>query len=163
MAEFSSEQKTRFDEGVKDLLSRFPDDQKGAALLEVLHLVQEITGWVSYELMPRVAEVCAVPLVQVREVATFYTMYHLEPPGRYHLEVCTNVSCQLLGGEEILERVCNEYGIKPGEKSADGRVSVEVVECLGSCGTAPMIALNREYRENLTRTRLDEIFEEIGA
>lgn len=163
MAEFSSEQKTRFDEGVKDLLSRFPDDQKGAALLEVLHLVQEITGWVSYDLMPGIAEVCEVPLVQVREVATFYTMYHLEPPGRYHLEVCTNVSCQLLGGEEILKRVCNEYGIKPGEKSTDGRVSVEVVECLGSCGTAPMIALNREYRENLTRTKLDEIFEEIGA
>ena len=161
MPDFTPEQRRRYDEGVAELLRRYPPDQKGAALMEVLHLVQELVGWVPHEIMPLVAETLEVPVVRVREVATFYTMYHLEPPGRHLIEVCTNPSCAVMGGDEVLRRVCERYKVQPGATSADGRVTVEVAECLGSCGTAPMLALDREYRENLTRSKLEEIFEEI--
>lgn len=161
MPDFTPEQRRRFDEGVAELLRRYPTDQKGAALMEVLHLVQELVGWVPTDLMPLVAEALEVPVVRVREVATFYTMYHLEPPGKHLIEVCTNPSCAVMGGDAVLRHVCERYKIKPGETSADGKVTLEVAECLGSCGSAPMLALDREYRENLTRSKLEKIFEEI--
>jgi len=161
MAELNAEQRRRFDEGIAELLTRFPEDQKGAALLEALHLVQEIIGHVPVEVMPLVAEKLEVPPVRVREVASFYVMYHLEQPGRHLVEVCTNPACAILGGDEVLRRVCERYQVEPGGTSADGKVTVEVVECMGSCGTAPMLALDREYQENLTRSRLEKLFEEI--
>ena len=161
MAELSAEQRRRLDDGIADLLTRYPDDQKGAALLEVLHVVQEIVGWVPESVMPLVAEKLEIPVVRVREVASFYLMYLLERPGKHLLEVCTNPSCSVRGGDEILRRACERYKVKPGHTSADGKVTLEVVECMGSCGTAPMVALDREYRENLTRTTLEQLFAEI--
>jgi NADH-quinone oxidoreductase subunit E len=161
MADFTPEQQRRYDEGVAEILRRYPEDQKGAGLLPTLHLVQDILGWVPTWAMRQVAASLEVPLVRVREVATFYSMYHLEKPGEHLIEVCTNPACQILGGEEVLRRVCERYGVQPGETSADGKVTVQVVECMGSCGTAPMLALDREYRENLTRERLEAIFAEI--
>lgn len=161
MAELNAEQRRRFDEGIAELLTRFPDDQKGAALLEALHLVQEIVGHVPVEVMPLVAEKLEVPPVRVREVASFYVMYHLHQPGKHLVEVCTNPACAILGGDEVLRRVCERYKVEPGGTTSDGKVTVEVVECMGSCGTAPMLALDREYKENLTRSRLEKLFEEI--
>ncbi len=163
MADFTPDERARFDEGVRRLLERYPKEHKGAALLEVLHLVQEILGWVPVEVMPHVAEALDVPVVRVRECASFYTMYRLSPPGRHHIEVCTNVSCQVRGGEEILETICKRFGIRPGETSADGKVTLDVVECLGSCGTAPVIADNREYVENITRSKLEQLIERWDA
>jgi len=163
MAEFTSEQRKRFDDGIAKILKRFPEDQKGAALLPTLHLVQELIGWVSPDAMREVAKSLELPLVRVREVTTFYSMYHVTQPGKHLLEVCTNPACQVLGGEEVLRRICERYKVKPGETSADGKVTVQTVECLGSCGTAPMLAYDREYREELTRSKLEQLFAEIEA
>jgi NADH-quinone oxidoreductase subunit E len=161
MALLSDEQRARFDEEVARLLTRFPDAHKGAALLEVLHLVQEMLGWVPVEVMPLIAEKLDISPVQVREVTSFYTMYHLEKPGKHVVEVCTNVSCQALGADEIVEKVCKRFSIRPGETSADGKVTLHAVECLGSCGTAPMLSHNREYRENIDQAKLASLIEEI--
>ncbi len=162
MADFTPEQRQRYEAGVADLLTRYPADQKGAALLPLLHLIQDdILGWIPTWVMQIVAKSLGIASVRVREVATFYSMYHLEKPGEHHIEVCTNPACQILGGEEVLRKVCERYDVTPGHTSKDGKVSVEVVECLGSCGTAPMMALDREYRENLSRAKLETIFAEI--
>ena len=162
MADFTPEQRQQYDDGVAKLLQRYPEDQKGAALLPTLHLIQDdILGWIPTWVMPIVAESLGIAPVRVREVATFYSMYHLEKPGEHLIEVCTNPACQVLGGEEVLKRICERYDVKPGHTSKDGKVTVEVVECLGSCGTAPMLAHNREYREELTKAKLEKLFAEI--
>jgi len=159
MADFTPEQRKRFDEGVAELLTRYPAEYKGAALMEVLHLVQEILRWVPVDVMPLIAERLEIPVVRVREVTAFYSMYRQQPPGRHHVEVCTNVSCSVRGGDEVLERICERFQVKPGQTSADGAVTVDVVECLGSCGTAPMLADNREYKEELTVSKLEAMMD----
>lgn len=143
------------------MLARFPPSEKGAALLEVLHIVQDILGWVPDDAAALVARRLELPLVRVHEVRSFYTMYHLEKPGRHVLEVCTNVSCQCHGALEIVDAVSERFGVRPGKTSADGKVTLHTVECLGSCGTAPMLAHNREYIEALDEERLKKLLDEI--
>ena len=161
MALFTAEEKSRFEEEVDAVLARFPSDHKGAALLEVLHVVQEILGWVPDESLPLVAEKLELPIVRVFEVRSFYTMYRLQKPGKHLFEVCTNVSCQCRGAAEIVETIKKRFSIEKEETSADGKVTLTTVECLGSCGTAPMLAHNGEYVEEISKESLNALLDRI--
>ena len=125
--------------------------------MDVLHLAQDKWRIVDDEVITYVASLLEIPKADVLGVATFYTMYKQHPIGRHHIEICTNVSCMLRGGEKILARLEEILGIKEGEVSADGLFSIEEAECMGSCGTGPMISIDGKYYENLKPEDLEEI------
>ena len=150
---FEGEYRDRLDK----ILSRYPTKQ--AALLPALGLAQEIRGHISPASMDEVAEALELSSAYVRGVATFYTMYKQRPMGKYHIQVCTTLSCMLRGCDELLEHLQNRLGIKPGEVTEDGRFSLVQVECLASCGTAPMLQLNDDYHEDLTLEQVDRLLD----
>jgi len=137
------------------VLAKYPN--KAACLLPVLYVAQEQEGWVSNEAMTAAAAVCEVPEVRAREVATFYTMYNKKPVGKYHVQVCDNISCSLMGSNHIYEYLSKKLGVKAGETTQDARFTLSKVECLGSCGTAPMMQINDEYYEDLVPEKVDAI------
>ncbi len=141
------------------IIKRYPE--KRAALLPALHLVQEQEGYVSKEAMQYIADYLEVPFGHVLGVVTFYSMFYDKPIGRNHIQVCTNVSCQLLGSGTVVDHIGAYCGIKPGETSKDGKFTLSEVECLGSCGTAPMMQINDDYHENLTVEKLDKILDSL--
>ena len=128
---------------VEELRKRYPTSQ--AALLPVLWIAQEQEGWISEDMMRHIGTMLNLPFGHVLGVVTFYTMYNSAPKGKYHIEICTNVSCMLRGSDKILEAVERRCGAKPGQTSADGKWSVSEVECMGACGGAPMHAIGEEY------------------
>lgn len=130
---------------------------KKALTLPVLWMAQEQFGWISPQVMKYVAELLELPVSQVYGVVTFYTMFNTRPVGKYHLQVCTNVSCQLLGAEKLTDHICHRLNVTIGETTGDKKFTVSEVECLGSCGTAPMMQVNEEYYENLSREKVDTI------
>ena len=134
-------------ERLEKVLSRYPDRQ--AALLPALHMAHEVRGYVSPQTMDEVAEKLALPPAYVRGVTTFYTMYNLRPLGRYLIQVCTNISCNLCGGEDVLEAFLEATGTEAGEVSADGNFTVMEVECLGACGFPTVVQINEKYYENV--------------
>ena len=144
---------------IEKLKPRYPTNQ--ALLLPALHLAQKEFGWVSPEVMDEVAAAIDVPPPVVREVITFYTMYNLKPVGKYHIQVCTNISCCLRGAEELLHHCEKKLGVEAGEMTKDGRFTISHAECLGSCGTAPMVQINDDYHEDLTPSSLDKILAEL--
>jgi NADH-quinone oxidoreductase subunit E len=133
-----------------------------SALIPVLHLAQDEFGWLSTEVMDYVAGLLELPPARVYGVATFYTMFNKKPVGRWHVQVCTNISCSLLGAEHVLEHISGKLGIKEGETTPDDRFTLSTVECLGSCGTAPVMQINDEYYENLTEEKIDGILEDLA-
>ena len=137
------------------IVQRYP--QKQAALLMVLHYVQGRFGYLSQESIQAVADELELTAAKVRGVATFYTMYNLAPVGKYHIQVCTNLSCSLMGSETVMDHLKRRLGIGVGETTEDGRFTLSEVECLASCGTAPMMQINDDYYENLTPEKVDEI------
>lgn len=141
---FSADELREID-GMKD---RYPEAQ--AAVMPVLWLAQQKWGWLPEGAMRAVADVLDLPEAHVRGVATFYTMYWKKPMGQRHIQVCTNISCNLRGAEEIYAAVKERLGVGHMEATDDGRFSVEEVECMGACGGAPMIAINADYHENVT-------------
>ena len=146
---------------ITQLKERYP--QSKSALLPVLHLAQrEHDGWLSEEVMAEVAEVMALPSAEVRSVVSFYTLFNRQPVGRYLVQVCTNISCSLLGAEHIVNHLERKLGIGVGETTPDGLFTLLEVECLGSCGTAPMMQVNDTYYENLTVERVDQILSELA-
>ena len=131
------------------LLARYPE--RRAALMPTLWLAQREFGWLSLPAMDYVATLMDLPLAWVTSVASFYTMYWKEPKGRWHLQLCRNLPCALRGAGAIQTAVEQRLGIRDGERTTDGRFSLEEVECLASCGTAPVLQVNNaEYHENLT-------------
>ncbi len=150
---FSEETRREIDR----IVSRYPDRE--AAILPALHLAQREFGYVSDEAIKCVASVIGVTPARVEGVATFYTMYNRKPVGKYHVQICRNISCSLMGAEHLIERVSKKLGIKPGESTADGRFTLTRVECLGSCGTAPVMQVNDDYYENLTEDSIDRILD----
>jgi len=140
---------------IDEVLTHYPVAE--AALLPVLHKVQDELGWLPVAAMDWVAERLALPPVRVYSVTSFYTMFLREPPGRHRLELCTNLSCSLLGAEHLREHLCRKLGIKPGETTADGAITLTEVECLGSCGTAPVMMVDDVFHENLTPEKIDAI------
>ncbi|HEY7585796.1 MAG TPA: NADH-quinone oxidoreductase subunit NuoE [Candidatus Deferrimicrobiaceae bacterium] len=139
------------------ILSRYPD--KEAAILPALHLAQREFGYVSDEAIVYVAGLLGFTPARIEGVATFYTMYNRKPVGKYHVQVCRNISCSLMGAEHLIEHVSKKLGIKPGETTPDGRFTLSKAECLGSCGTAPVMQVNDDYHEELTEEKIDVLLD----
>jgi NADH-quinone oxidoreductase subunit E len=140
---------------IERLAARYPN--KEAAILPALHIARREFGHLSDEAIVRVADLLGLPPARINGVATFYTMYNREPVGKYHVQICRNISCSLLGAEHLIARVSRTLGIAPGETTADGMFTLSKVECLGSCGTAPVMQINDDYHENLTEEKIDAI------
>lgn len=125
-------------------------ETKYSAIIPALCRVQKEKGWVPPEAVPYLAALTGLPEAHINEVLCFYTMFNRKPVGELHVQVCTNISCAMNGGRELADHLCKSFDVREGEVSADGKVTVSRVECLGSCGTAPMMQVNDRYIENLT-------------
>jgi len=145
---------------IKQFKGKYPDPR--SALLTALHVAQREHGWLSPEVMRDVAEVMDLPPTEVASVTSFYTMFNRQPVGQNLIQVCTNVSCSLLGAEHLVEYIKNKLGIEVGETTPDNKFTLVIVECLGSCGTAPMMQVNNTYYENLTEEKIDQILAELA-
>jgi NADH-quinone oxidoreductase subunit E len=130
---------------------------KEAAILPVLHLVQREAGFISPQEEKQVAEILGIKPIKVREVVTFYTMINQELLGKYHIQVCSNISCSLLGAESLLEHLKSKLGIEVGETTADKKFTLTTVECLGACEQAPCMMINFDYYGNLDKEKIDKI------
>lgn len=139
----------------KNLLTRY--DSKRSALLPVLHLAQDEFGHLSNEVVEYVAGLMDLSPAQVLEVVTFYYMYHRKPVGEHHFQFCKTLSCWMAGSHQLMKSVCSRLGIRPGETTPDGKFSVTGVECLGSCGTAPVVQINETFYENITPEKLNRL------
>ncbi|MBI5191948.1 MAG: NADH-quinone oxidoreductase subunit NuoE [Nitrospirae bacterium] len=140
---------------ISELTSKYAT--KRSAIMPALSVVQREHGYVTEEGMRDVARILGVRPVLVFEVATFYTMYNKKPVGKYHIQVCTNIACSLLGAEHLMDFLSRRLGIKTKETTSDKKFTLSAVECLGSCGTAPMMQINDNYYENLTESKVEEI------
>jgi NADH-quinone oxidoreductase E subunit len=130
--------------------------------MAALYIAQEQNGFISTDVMKEVATLLDITAEDVLGVVTFYTMYHQKQMGKFHIQVCTNVSCMLRGGYDILKQIKDKIGIDDMGVTDDGLFSIEEVECMGSCGTAPMIAVNEDYYENLTKEKVDELLKSLS-
>ncbi|MBT8442571.1 MAG: NAD(P)H-dependent oxidoreductase subunit E [Gammaproteobacteria bacterium] len=142
---------------------KFPESRQRSAVIGALHAAQhQNNGFLTQELMEAVAEYLDIPAIQVFEVAAFYSMFETRPVGRHSISVCTNISCMLCGGEQILSHIESKLGIKAGESTSDGRFYLKVEEeCLAACNGAPMMMVDHVYHENLTPARVDKILDDI--
>jgi NADH-quinone oxidoreductase subunit E len=149
-------------ERIKEIILHYPGDRKKSALLPVLHIAQqELGGYLSVDAMDYVASLLGIQPIEVYEVATFYTMFHPEPVGKYVIEVCQTGPCAICGGEHILSHLEEKLGIKPGETTSDGLFTLKMVECLGACGTAPVIQVNTEFYESMTKEKIDSMIADL--
>lgn len=149
---------------VKEIMSHYPAERKKSALLPVLHIAQaEFGGWLSPETMDYVAEVLQIKPIEVFEVASFYTMFNLKPVGKVTFEVCQTSSCWLCGAEDIVKHFEKKLNIKVGETTKDGMFTLKTAECLGSCGTAPMMQCGASFHENLTYDKVDKLIEKYRS
>ena len=146
---------------VERIISFYPEGKQKSALLPVLHLAQqEFGGWLDVPVMDYVATLLKLEPIEVYEVATFYSMYNIQPVGKYMFEVCQTGPCMINGSDEIIQYIGKKLGIKPGETTPDGMFTLKTVECLGACGYAPMMQMGKTYREHLTKEKVDRIIEE---
>ena len=149
---------------VAEIISHYPAGKQKSALLPLLHLAQEeFGGWLDVPVMDYVATLLQIEPIEVYEVASFYSMYNLQPVGKYMFEVCQTVPCLLYGSENIIEYIKEKLNIGVGETTPDGMFTLKTVECLGACGYAPMMQLGKHYREHLTKEKVDAIIEECRA
>jgi NADH-quinone oxidoreductase E subunit len=153
---FSAEEFTQ----MTKMLDRY--SRRRSAILPLLHFIQKGHGYISEDSMKEVANLLDITVVEVAEVVSFYTMFSRKRLGKYLIQVCTNISCSLLGAGHIVEYISNKLGIKAGGTTADGRFTLITVECLGSCGTAPVMQINDQYFENLTTEKIDNILAQLG-
>jgi NADH-quinone oxidoreductase subunit E len=157
MIKFSEQQLNE----VKQIIARYPDGKQKSALLPVLHLAQEnFGGWLDAPVMDYVGSLLDLDPIEVYEVASFYSMYNLKPVGKYVFEVCQTGPCMINGSEQIIDYIREQLHIGIGETTPDGMFTLKVVECLGACGYAPMMQFGKNYREHLTREKVDAIIEE---
>ena len=144
-------------EKVKKILSQYPDKQ--SATLPLLHLAQSENRYISSAVINTVADLVDCHPAVVMDCVSFYTMLYTKPQGRHIIQVCQTLSCSLNGADALVDHVTDKYGIKPGETTEDGRFTLMKVECLGSCGTAPVVQINKEYHEGLSQKLIDELLE----
>lgn len=152
---FSESARREFDA----LFSRYPDRE--AVILPALYIAQREFGHVSGEAVEYLAGLIGVSAARIEGVATFYTMYNRKPVGKYHVQICRNISCSLLGAEHLIEHVSRKLGVKPGQTTPDGKFTLSTAECLGSCGTAPVMQVNDDYHENLTQEKIDALLDRL--
>jgi NADH-quinone oxidoreductase subunit E len=146
---------------VNEFIAQYPEGKQKSAILAILHLVQEENGWLSINAMDQVAAVLGIKPIEVYEVATFYTMFHIEPVGNHVLEVCRTGPCMLVGSDQIIQHIENKLGIKVGETSSDGMFTLKTVECMGACGYGPMFQCKGKNYEHLTTEKVDELIEQF--
>lgn len=151
--EFSPETLKKFEETV----ARYP--KKEAAMLPVLYLAQQEFGHIGSEAIEYIAKLMGQAPVRVQGVVSFYTMFNMKPIGRHHIQVCRTLPCALRGAERVTGLLKQKLGIEPGQTTPDGRFTLSEVECLASCGTAPMMQVNDDYFENLTEEKIDQILD----
>lgn len=147
---------------IDEILKKFPSDKKRSALLDGLMFAQENNnGYLTNDLIESVAYYLEQPVISAYEVATFYSMYELNPVGKHHINICTSISCMLKGSDEIVDYLKKILKINLNEVTKDGKFSLKTVECLGACVHAPMLLLNKEYYENLTYKKIDQLIKEL--
>ncbi|MDQ5843766.1 MAG: NAD(P)H-dependent oxidoreductase subunit E [Acidobacteriota bacterium] len=132
-----------------------------SAILPLMFIVQRERGYLDAPGVAYLAKRLGLRITDIWEVATFYSMIHTEAVGKYHIQICKTLSCKIMGEPGITEHVCNKLGIRPGETTPDGKFTISLVECLGSCGTAPMLQIGFDYHENLTPAKVDQILDSL--
>ena len=149
---------------VQEIITHYPEGKQKTALLPLVHLAQaEFDGWLSPTVMDYVASLLSIKPIEVYEVASFYTMFNLKPVGKCLLEVCRTGPCMLRGAEDIVAYIEKRLNVKVGQTTTDGSFTLKTTECLGSCGTAPMLQCGADYYENLTEEKVDELLETLKA
>ena len=149
---------------IQRIIKRYPEGKQKSAILPVLHLAQaEFEGWLSPPVMDYVASILKIQPIEVYEVATFYSMYNMKPVGKCVIEVCHTGPCWLMGADDIISYIEKKLNIKAGETTADGMFTLKRVECLASCGTAPMMQIGEKYHENLTFEKVDSILNDCKS
>jgi NADH-quinone oxidoreductase E subunit len=156
VAEFSS---AIIDE-MKMHVAKYPADRSRSALIPLLMLVQRERGWIDNLGVNFLAKFLNLEVTDIWETATFYSMFNLRSVGRHHIQICKTLSCRIMGEPDITGHICSKLGIHPGETTDDGKFTVTMVECLGSCGTAPMMQIGFDYHEDLTVEKVDKILTE---
>lgn len=144
---------------IREEMARYPSGE--AALLPALYIVQDELGYVPEDTFDVIAGILEIPVSKVAGVATFYTMFNTKPVGTYLLQICTSISCYLNGSDELFGHISKKLGINAGETTPDGRFTLMKVECLASCGTAPMLQINDDYHENMTIEKVDELLDRL--
>ena len=159
-----SDKVAEFSQGVIDEMrshvAKYPAERSRSALIPLLMLVQRERGWIDNPGVNFLAKFLNLEVTDVWETATFYSMFNLRPVGRHHIQICKTLSCKIMGEPDITEHICSKLGIHPGETTEDGKFTVTMVECLGSCGTAPMMQIGFDYHEDLTVEKVDKILAE---
>lgn len=153
--QFNEENEKKF----QILLTRYP--KKNSLTLPSLWMIQQQDGWISEDAMKYLAKKLDMSPMDIYSIASFYTMFHLKPIGKYNIQICKTLSCKLRGSEDIKKYIEDKLGIKAGETSSDMKFTISEVECLGSCGTAPCVCINEDYIQNSTPEILDEIINEL--
>ena len=160
MKQFSAEQLNQ----VQAIIARYPEGKQKSALIPLLHLAQEtFGGWLDTETMDYIAALLTIKPIEVYEVASFYSMFHMKPVGKHVFEVCQTGPCMLNGSDEIIAYIKEKLGIEAGQTTADGLFTLKPVECLGACGYAPMMQVGKIFREHLTKEKVDSIIAEYRA
>lgn len=153
VAEFSPEVVAE----MRSHLEKYPPDRSRSALIPLLFVIQRERGYIDNPGVNFLAKFLNLMVTDVWETATFYSMFNMRPIGRHHIQICKTLSCKIMGEPEITEHICTKLGIHPGETTEDGKFTVSLVECLGSCGTAPMMQIGFDYHEDLTKEKVDQI------
>jgi NADH-quinone oxidoreductase subunit E len=156
---FTADEQKKFDAGIAELLSHYPPDRKSAAMLPALRLLQTMKRWLPPEGMRQVAEKLETTVERAYEVASFYVMFHTQPPGKYVIDVCTNLACALRGAEGMLKYLEDRLGTRAGENGE--KYFLRETECLASCGTAPCLQVNEDHYENLDKKAVDALLEKL--
>jgi len=146
---------------LEEILGRYPDYGRRSAVMPMLWEVQRAERHVSEARVAEIAEIVGLHATEVKGVMSFYSTYHGEPVGRWHLQVCSTLSCKLRGSDEMCDHLERTLGLVPGETDAEGRFSLQKVECLGSCTTAPVLQVNDSYYEEVSRERLEQLLEAL--
>ena len=144
------------------LRARYPAGFESSLVLPCLRRVQEDRGFVADSDIGDLVEYLGVPRIQIEEVLSFYTQFRRKPIGRWHIQACRNVSCSLCGSDRIIEHLAKKFGIRPGQTTADGRFTLSTVECVASCGSAPVVLINETYHERVSPERLDALLEALA-
>jgi NADH-quinone oxidoreductase subunit E len=140
---------------------RYPAGAESSLVLPCLHRIQQDRGFIADSDIADLAAYIPVPRIQIEEVLSHYTQFRRAPIGKWHLQACRNLSCSMRGAEGVIGHLERKLGIEPGQTTADGRFTLSTVECLGSCGTAPVVMVNEAYHENMSPARLDALIEEL--
>lgn len=140
---------------------RYPPGAESSLVLPCLHRIQDDRGFIADEDIAALTAYLGVQRIQIEEVVAHYSMFRRQPVGRWHLQACRNVSCSMRGAEGVIDHLCERLKLQPGQTSADGRFTLGTVECLGSCGTAPVVMVNGAYHENMDAAKLDALIGEM--